>query len=129
VIKKAKRKEDPNAKQYRSQGLTKRHVHLPPCHDDICTSNSPSSVQQHVLIVSEHNRQGKKKHTHKRKVGIFVSNKNRQREAKNGASTSSLKVGSRAQDGNGLVHNPFADSEIALDPFLDILAIGDFFGV
>jgi hypothetical protein len=71
-----------------------------------------------------------KKNTHTQKEGRYLRIKQKSSErSENGASTSSLKVGSRAQDGNGLVHNPFADSEIALDPFLDILAIGDFFGV
>lgn len=36
-----------------------------------------------------------------------------------------LKPSGRSQDRNGLIHNPFADAEIAIDPALNILVLGD----
>lgn len=40
-------------------------------------------------------------------------------------STPSLKPGGRAQDRNRLVHDPFADAEVVLDPSLDVFVIGE----
>lgn len=43
--------------------------------------------------------------------------------------SSPLEIAGRAHHGHGLVHNPFTDAEVLVDPFLDVLALGDLFGV
>lgn len=40
-----------------------------------------------------------------------------------------LKVAGGAQNRNRLVHHPLADAEVAIDPLLEVLVIGDFVGV
>lgn len=42
------------------------------------------------------------------------------------ALTSALKPTSRSQNRDRLIHDPFADTQVVLDPLLDFLVIGDF---
>lgn len=44
-------------------------------------------------------------------------------------STSPLEPARGAQDGDGLVHDPFTDTEVVLDPLLDVLVVGELVGV
>jgi len=40
-------------------------------------------------------------------------------------SSPSLKEGTAPHDGDGLVHDPFADAEVSIDPRLNLLAFAD----
>lgn len=40
-----------------------------------------------------------------------------------------LEIAGGTQDGNGLIHHPLANAEVAIDPFLEVFVVGDFVGV
>jgi hypothetical protein len=47
----------------------------------------------------------------------------------NSTSSHMLEPPARRGDGDGLVHDPFADVEVGVDPFLDVFVVGDLVGV
>lgn len=44
-------------------------------------------------------------------------------------SPAALEPAGRTHHGHGLVHDPLADTEVVVDPLLDVLIIGDLFSV
>lgn len=45
------------------------------------------------------------------------------------ASSHMLEPAAGGGDGDGLVHDPLADVEVRVDPFLDVFVVGDLVGV